>query len=565
MSSFARVDSVMGESYDWKMFVASRWASSAAHQYGKPVTSAEAYTWLRFPRYVATLQDIKLGSDLHFLCGINKLVAHGYAYSPPAAGVPGWGYYASVMLNDNHTFWPYFPLLSDYVRRVSYALTLGKPRVDVALYLPEDDVMADQRTGQGLNLYMTTKFRLGDGKPVPEFGLPAAYKSESSVIKTILTSGYTLDGFDRSILQDSLDTSRGRLAVGDVAYRIAVLPNLRGIALPVLERLAAFCRAGGTVIATRRLPEAAYGVVNRETNYARVRELVAEIFGEGTGPRRHACGKGEGIFVPGDTEELAAVLASLGPEIRFEARDPDIYFLHRGDGGRDVYFLVNTSDRPKSLRATFRDARGPARFWDPMDGVIRFASVGPRLNIELEPYGSTLVVFDPAAGPSPRLQSKRAAGDAVPVPGPWTLSFGSVRAQLERLDSWTGLPERRFYSGRGDYRTEVDVPAGQRRWNLDLGEVREIAEVRINGKPAGVCWKLPYVLDVTAFLKPGRNIIEIGVTNLPINRVLGEPTPDYSALRPLRFPEPTEKKLIPEPLPSGLLGPVRLVPYEVVP
>ncbi len=558
MASFRHVDHPMGESLDWKMFVASRWASSAAHQFGKRVTSTEAYTWLRHPRYVATMEDIKLGSDLHFLCGINKLVAHGYAYSPPSVGVPGWGYYASVMLNDNATYWPYFHLLSDYVRRASYALSLGRPRVDVGLYLPEDDVMAAQPAGRGLNLYMTTKFHLGDGKPVPEFGLPAAYKSESNVIKTILTSGYTMDGFDRSILQETLDVSRGRLALGDIAYRIVVLPNLRGIALPVLEKLAAFCRAGGTVIATRRLPEAAYGVRDREANYARVRALVAEIFGEGVGPRRHRCGRGEGIFVADETDEFAHVLAELDPEIRFAQRDPDVYFVHRGEGNRDIYFLANTSDQPKSLRLTFRDAKGKARLWDPMDGLIIDAGKGPVVSLDLDPLGSMIVVFDPVAGEAPRLMAVGPAAGSVPITGPWSLSFGGVAVPLRRLESWTQIPERRFYSGRGDYRVEVEIPAGKRRWMLDLGQVREIAEVKVNGAPAGVVWKRPYRLDLTEDVKPGRNVIEIGVTNLMINWVLGEPTLDFSALKPLRFPEPTEKKLIPEPLLSGLLGPVRL-------
>jgi len=240
MTSYADIDYPMGESYDWKTFVASRWASSAAHQYGKRVVSAEAYTWLRFPRYVSTLQDIKLGSDLQFVCGINRLVAHGYGYSPPAVGVPGWGYYASIMLNDNNPWWPYFHLLADYVRRTSYALSLGTPRVDVAVYLPEDDVMAKQAVGDGMDLYMSSKFRLSDDKPVQEFGLPSAYQAESAVLKTIMTAGYSFDGFDRSILQPGLKTSAGRLEVGDVSYRIVVLPDLRGISLPILERLAAF-------------------------------------------------------------------------------------------------------------------------------------------------------------------------------------------------------------------------------------------------------------------------------------------------------------------------------------
>ena len=567
MRSFREIDHPMGESYDWKMFVASRWASSAAHQYGKRTTSAEAYTWLRFPRYVSTLEDVKLGSDLHFICGINKIVAHGYAYSPPAVGVPGWGYYASIMMNDTNPWWPYFPLLSDYVRRVSYALSLAKPKVDVALYLPEDDVMAEQPVGQGrgLNLYMTTKFKLGGGR-VPEFGLPAAFASESAVIKTLITSGYTFDGFDHGLLDAGLRTSGGRLEAGDVAYRIAVLPNLTGVSLAILERLVEFCRAGGVVIATRRLPERVYGVEDREANQARLRALISEIFGEGR-QGRHRCGKGLGIFVADDTVEFARELAALGPEIRFERPDADLVFLHRGDESRDIYFLANTSRELKTFRARFRDGKGRPRFWNAMTGAISEVPVFARTEIplRLDPLGSTLVVFENEPGGAPATATDVPAPlPAIAVAGPWTLRIEGRETRLAELRSWTELPAHRFHAGRGDYTVTFDLPAvAARGFWLELGEVREIAEVRVNGEQAGVAWMRPYRLDVSKWLRVGRNTLEIGVTNLLINRVLGAPEPDYSGLEPLRFPQPEEKKRVPEPLPSGLLGPVQLVPYKV--
>lgn len=574
MASYAEVDHPMGESYDWKMFVASRWASSAAHQTGAKVTSAEAYTWLRNPRYLSSLQDLKVGSDLHFICGINKIVAHGYAYSPPAAGVPGWGYYASVMLNDNNPFWPYFRYFAGYVRRVSYALSLGKPAVDVALYLPEDDVMAAARVGNSLNLYMATKFHLGNGKTVPEFGLPAAYHYESPVIKTLITSGFTFDGIDRGILRPDLKTTAGRLEVGDVAYRIAVLPSLHGISLAVFERLADFCRNGGVVIATQRLPEAAYGVRDRDKNYMRIRQLTGEMFGEGSEKvtRRRAYGRGMAIYVPDDESEFAQVLASLKPEIRFEKPDADLVFLHRGEANRHLYFLANTSARPKTLRPLFRDGVGRPHLWDAMTGDVsgapQFRSLdeGTEVPIELDPFGSVIVAFDPAAAPAPNLPRK-VAGTPLPVSGPFSLRRGASRFTFESPQSWTRIQEMRGFSGRADYRFDLELPAnlfGKRRgiW-LDLGDVREIADVKVNGRPAGKAWKLPYRIDITKVAKPGSNRVTVGVTNLPINQVIASPTPDYSGLEPLRFPPPQEKKMVTEPVPSGILGPVQLIPYEI--
>jgi hypothetical protein len=563
MSSFAAVDSVMGESYDWKMFVASRWASSAAHQYSKRVTSAEAYTWLRFPRYVSTLEDIKLGSDLHFACGVNKIVAHGYAYSPPAAGIPGWGYYASIMMNDTNTWWPYFRHLSDYVRRTSYALTLGKPAVDVGILLPEDDVMAAQAPGRGLNLYMATKGWLGRTR-VPEFSLPAAFSAETPLLTTLLANGYTFDGFDRSLLQPALRTDRGRLEVGDVAYRIAILPSLKGISIEILERLRDFCRSGGTLIATRRLPEAAYGVKDRDARYARVRKLIEEIFGSGPAdqPRRRAYGKGAAIYVPDETEQFAAALLTLHPEIRFEKPDAELVYLHRAEGARHLYFLANTAATSKRVKAAFRDARGAAQIWNAMDGTVRGASPGGELTIDLEPHASTIVYFNPAAkavAPKPVL---RVAAER-PIAGAWSLEAAGRRFTLDSLRSWTELAECKYFSGRGAYRVSAEVPAtwlgaGKSVW-LDLGQVREAADVHVNGQAAGVAWMTPYKLDITRHVTPGANRIEVGVSNLLINRILGEPTPDYQGLEPLRFPKPSEKNLVKEPLPSGLLGPVRLL------
>ena len=133
--------------------------------------------------------------------------------------------------------------------------------------------------------------------------------------------------------------------------------------------------------------------------------------------------------------------------------------------------------------------------------------------------------------------------------------------QLERLGSWTEIPDMLRFSGTATYSTEVnlDLPSRATRVVLDLGDVREIAEVTVNGKPAGVAWKRPYRVDLTGPVRPGRNLIQVKVTNLWINAILGMPEPDYSALNSrfgARFDKPAEWKNF-KPFPSGLLGPVR--------
>ncbi|MCE5310017.1 MAG: hypothetical protein LLG20_20475, partial [Acidobacteriales bacterium] len=372
------------------------------------------------------------------------------------------------------------------------------------------------------------------------------------------------DGFDRSILQPSLRTDRGRLEVGDVAYRIAILPSLKGISIEILDRLRAFCRAGGTLIATRRLPEAAYGVQDRTARCSRVASLIEEIFGTGPAdqPRRRAYGKGLAIYVPDETEQFAAALARLDPEIRFDKPDADLVYLHRAEGGRHVYFLANTASTAKSFRVAFRDARGPAQIWNAMDGTIQGAGGSKELAIDLGPRASTLVYFDPAAKPLIPAPARRVAAE-LPVTGKWILEAAGRRFTLDALRSWTELDGCRYFSGRGVYAVTVEVPTGwlgkgKSVW-LDLGQVREAADIRVNGQTAGAVWMTPFKIDITRYVKPEANRIEVGVANLLINRILGEPTPDYKGLEPLRFPKPSEKDRIKEPLPSGLLGPVRLL------
>ncbi len=574
MRGFQWIDHPMGESYDWKNFVASRWASSAAHQTGRRFTATEAWTWLRQPRYLASLEDLKRGADLHFMCGINRIVGHGYAYSPPSAGIPGWGYYASVMLNDTNPWWPYFRLLSDYVRRSSYALSLGKPRADIALYLPEDDALAAQKLDSGTNLYASTMNLYFSVKGLlmrgprwggPEFGIDNAAKLESEVITSIMSSGFTFDGIDRSILRPELRVTGGRLEIGDASYRIVVLPNLAGIDPEMLERIADFCHSGGTVVATIRLPDRAYGVVDHERKQARVQDLIQSMFGSGNAnqPRRKTYGRGLAIFVPDETEEFKKILAGLSPQAQMKGPHETIYFVQRGEPGHEGYFLANTSDAEREVEIIFRDGKGRASEWNPMTGAVK--DLRPvdegKFRLRFEPFGSTFISFDSgqAALRPQQANTERVKEEAYPVAGPWRLTINGQQMQLDQLKSWTEFPAFKYYSGAGLYETEFTISDVSPHATLDLGAVREIAEVWINGSHAGVSWKQPRRLDVSGMLRRGKNSISIRVTNLLINRVLGQPDPDYSGLSDIRFPLPGEKKAIKEPLPSGLFGPVRIL------
>lgn len=189
--------------------------------------------------------------------------------------------------------------------------------------------------------------------------------------------------------------------------------------------------------------------------------------------------------------------------------------------------------------------------------------------------------------------------DVPPLPevqeltGPWEVEFrpewgGPGRITLEKLLSWPEHPDTRvkYYSGRAIYRTvfKFTAPLSGRGTDtiLDLGGLAVVAEVKVNGKFAGIVWKPPYRLTIGKFLVPGENTLEVSVVNLWVNRMIGDEwLPEDSERNPngtLKSwpawllegkPSPTGRLTFTswrlwrknDPLqPSGLLGPVQLRP-----
>ena len=148
LSSNALVDLPEGEGAQWRSFSASRTASSASHLYGRPVTSSETWTYLHSPVFRATPLDMKAQADLNFLEGINQLVGHGWPYSPPEAGEPGWRFYAAAVFDDHNPWWIVMPDVTKYLQRISFLLRQGKPVNDVAIYVATADNMAQYQAGR---------------------------------------------------------------------------------------------------------------------------------------------------------------------------------------------------------------------------------------------------------------------------------------------------------------------------------------------------------------------------------------------------------------------------------
>jgi hypothetical protein len=545
-----------------------RLATSAAHVYGKPVVSAETYTWLRTPLFMTTLEMMKAASDSVFLDGINHIVNHGYSYSPPAAGEPGWAFYASTEINHTNTWWRHYPHLARYVRRVQALLQQGAAVNEVAVYLPLADVFAQIGAG-GILVDVEMERHLG-----------------TAFLTGLRRAGYDFDLVNDHALAERARVSGGRLQAGTGSYRVMVVPGARWMPPESAARLVEFVQGGGHLVFVERLPEGAPGLRGQEERSRQVREALQHLWAGATPAPGAVAASGPGtVALVGDgAAAIRRVRAVAPPDVEIVSggaaatAHEAVGFVHRREGSTDLYFVANVSQDPRDLRVRFAAGYRKPERWDPETAsqsapAHDYVTEGParrtEVELRLEPFQSCFVVFSAGADrPRATRTAPRTPGAPVAVGGPWTLRLGDGSpTALDRLRSWTELPGGAAYSGWATYTAAFDMPSlpAAVEWILDLGDVHETAEAWLNGKPLGAAWKRPRRLPCGAALLRGRNELRIEVANLWIHAMVQRPEPpEWKTLEEtvgIRWGRYGERK--PDTLPpAGLLGPVRLLPFR---
>jgi hypothetical protein len=549
----------------WRQFSDTRWAASAGHLFGKPVISSETWTWLHSPAFRATPLDMKAEADLHFLQGINQLVGHGWPYSPESAGEPGWRMYAAGAFNAHNPWWFAMPDLTGYLQRVSFALRQGKPASDVAVLLPNDDAWAkftaiDPAAGSSKGEISTHGADVSIDESMGEL-------LGREVIPQILDAGYNFDFIDA----DAIDK------VG-IPYPVLILPGVERLPAETYRKIEQYATRGGIVIATRRLPSTAPGLMNAQADAGQLKVISARLFQSKGSP---------GCFLE-DENRLGVVLTEyLKPDLMISPRNPEIGFIHRRLESGDLYFIANTGNNVVRVTASFRAQAKHAELWDAFTGRVSALSQAENIDLTFQPYESRLIFLtNSALGAEP----EPAAGsslDDIDISSDWDVTFEGVHQTIHmaKLESWTDEDRFKYYSGRAVYEktielAEKDSGAGK-SVILDFGEgtivakpdplptfnmrayfegpVREAAEIYVNGKRAGVVWHPPYVIDLSSFVKPGKNELRIVVGNTAINSLSGISLPDYRLLNDRygeRFVPQGMENL--QPVPSGLVGGVKL-------
>ena len=455
-----------------------KYAPSAAHVMGKPLTSSETFTWLT-EHFRTSLSQMKPDLDLMFTCGVNHVYFHGTCYSPKDDPWPGWKFYASIDMSPTYSIWRDAPDLMQYIERCQSFLQLGEPDNDFLVYLPVRD-MWRIRGPRNDDDKQASKNRRGGEDLLMQFDIHTMDEKAPQFIRSILTIdslGYDCDYIsDRQLAKVRIEN--GMLVTeGGTRYRALIVPS----GTTVDKRLKALLT-----------PLQAY-VINGEKPQAMARYAKAE---------------------------------AMKSELHLRA-------IRRKTTDSWHYFMANLTPNDVSSSVALTVPCKSATWYDPMTGDITPAVItNGKVCINLRSGESRILKTSTTSNDSSTnptsLTCSTNFSEALPITGPWTLTFTEEAPKvdqtfkLDKLQTWETLsPEAAITMGTGVYTTTFRLTKQQARqhWMLDLGDVRESARVYLNGRFLGCAWAVPFVLDCRDALQKGKNELRIEVTNLPANRI----------------------------------------------
>lgn len=518
-------------------------AGSAAKIFDKKLVGAESFTTIGPHWNDVIWSDMKPSADHEFCAGLNLIYLHTFTSSPKEMGLPGQEYFAGTHFNPNLTWWDYSTAFIQYLTRCHYMLQHGTSLADVLYYY---------------------------GDHVPNLG---RFKDDDPA-KALPGYDYDLINEDRLL---ALEVKNGKIVLPHgVSYRVLVLPDHKILSLKAMQKVDALVRAGATIVGTK--PVSTASLVGYPASERTFQKLADGLWGnnnEAIGSRN----VGKGKIVWGKT--AAEVLKSAGLVSDVEFIDKPALatydYIHRVESRTDYYFISSQNKEASGITVSFRITGKQPEIWNAMTGETRpaksfYQKEGKTfIPLEFDPYGSSFVVFKNSIAGSEKGSLSSNYPDIKPaatLSGNWDVLFdpglgSQVKVAFPELVSWTERPEEKikYYSGKAVYLKSFDTEGNlteAKEVYIDLGEVKDvgIARVKLNGKDLGIVWAPPFRVSVTGLLKEKDNRLEVEVVNTWRNRLVG----DRGKPQDQRVTKTNVKILdTRQLLPSGLLGPVRLM------
>ena len=545
---------IFGEMHSGKIPL-MKFSSSAANVAGRPIASAESFTWLG-EHFQVPLSDVKRAADFLFTTGVNHILFHGIPYSPTEAPWPGWQFYAAVNFGPQGGLWRDLPNFNAYVTRCQSILQSGKPANDILLYFPVHDLW---NTSGNLLIQFSAHHMQEDWVMSSPF-----YKAAMTLQKR----GYTFDYISDRLLAE-VNCEKGQLLVGRNEYKVILVPKCRLMPLETMQKLTQLARDGVTVIFEKSLPADVPGLGNLQMRRDKLQKFTQTE-------------KNDTPFVIG---EIETALNDSGL-LRESCVDSGLGFVRRSHSEGFHYFLVNQSDKKVNGWVTIACPAKSAIIMDPLFenriGLAKSRQADDdqtQIFLQLQPGRSCILrTFTSKTVHGPAWPYFQKDGLVYNIEGTWNVNFIDGGPQLplafktQKLASWTILDDTQAqrFAGTARYTIEFNCPdVDADNWLLELGRVCESARVELNGKAAGALWCEPFELLVGDLLQPGKNTLKVEVTNLAANRIrdLDRRKVNWKRFYEINFVNEAYKPFDASDWPlrdSGLLGPVRLQPLKKI-
>ncbi len=533
-----------------------KYASSGAHLAGRKYTSSETFTWLT-EHFRTSLSQCKPDMDLMFLSGVNHMFFHGTTYSPPSVPWPGWKFYASIDMSPTNSIWRDAPAFFDYITRCQSFLQYGKPDNDFLLYVPVHDMWYKQPFTEKNRLIGFDIHKMD--QRAPRF-IKAVHK--------IYESGFDVDYISDQFIR-SLHVEDGQLATpGGLRYKALVMAGVKLMPLDVVEKLRQLAEKGAKIVFLDNYPEGVPGLLGATAHWPQFKSEM------------EALKKMEGKQVLFG-EDYGKTLADTHVKPERLMLDYGLKAIRRSNPDGYHYFIANLKADSTAAWVPLAVPVRSAMLFDPMNGTYGKAQVRTQ-------EGHSEVLLKMASGESlilktftqddvtvPSWKYWQATGDSIRLNDEWGFRFAAAEPAVKnvpakvKLGSWTDLQAEgvKETMGTGAYTTTFTVQAKDLKdseWQLDLGDVRESAKVKVNGKQVATLFAVPFRCYIGAYLHPGKNTLEVEVTNLPANRIadMDKKGVKWRIFKDTNIVNLNYKRTTYtnwQPMPSGLLGPVRLL------
>lgn len=491
-----------------------REAASVANIYGQNIVAAESMTAIQ-NAFSWTPEKLKRTADLEFASGLNRFVIHTSVHQPldkgPGFSLGPFGQYFTRLetwAEAGATAW------MSYLGRSSYMLQQGKNVADI-LYL----------YGENTNITWVCREKLPN--------IPA---------------GFEFDFVNSSALMNVIQPQNGKLvAKSGNSYNVLMLDeSTKLMTLSLLKRIKTLVDAGVKVIGAK--PEKSPSLADNDAEF---QKLVNDIWSK--------------------SNVATFDKTNLQPDVIISNAKNKILFRHRAGfdsaqptANQDIYWLNNRSDNPTNAEVSFRVSGKVPELWNAQTGKTEKLSYQIKdgrtiVPLKFDSWDAYFVVFKDKATANSVAIAPKTETTLTTISTPWQVKFNDKNVLFDKLMSWVDNTDSdvKYFSGTATYTNtfKVDALNKSAKYVIDLGDVKNIAELIVNGKNVGTVWKKPFRLDISEAIKAGDNNIQVKVTNTWVNRLIGDAQPNavkttFTTMPFYRGQEPL--------LPSGIIGEVKM-------